>query len=59
MAVDHPIHEVAPLAAMRGFVDDYYHHTEDVLLLTGEIHGGRKPVSLSMRWASAAADRGL
>ena len=43
--VVNPIKQVAPRDSIRGFVDDYYHITEDVLLLRGEIHYERKPVS--------------
>lgn len=46
--VINPIKQVAPRDSIRGFVDDYYHHTEDVLLLRGEIHYERKPVSHSL-----------
>lgn len=42
--VVNPIKQVAPRDSIRGFVDDYYHFTEDVLLLKGEIHYERKPV---------------
>lgn len=42
--VVNPIMQVAPRDSIRGFVDDYYHLTEDVLLLSGEIHYERKPV---------------
>ncbi|KAG6379179.1 hypothetical protein JVT61DRAFT_11621 [Boletus reticuloceps] len=41
-----PIKQVAPRDSIRGFVDDYYDFTEDVLLLRGEIHYERKPASL-------------
>lgn len=39
-----PIKQVAPRDSIRGFVDDYYHFTQDVLFLRGEIHYERKPV---------------
>lgn len=42
--VVNPIKQVAPRDSIRGFVDDYYRFTEDVLLLRGEIHYERKPV---------------
>ena len=42
--VVNPIKQVAPRDSIRGFVDDYYHFTEDVLFLRGEIHYERKPV---------------
>ncbi|KAL4065231.1 hypothetical protein J3A83DRAFT_4360512 [Scleroderma citrinum] len=41
-----PIRQVAPRNSIRGFVDDFYNITEDVLLLRGEIHYERKPASL-------------
>jgi len=43
--VVNPIRLVAPRDSIRGFVDDFYNITEDVLLLKGEIHYERKPVS--------------
>lgn len=42
--VVNPVKQVAPRDSIRGFVDDYYYFTEDVLLLRGEIHYQRKPV---------------
>jgi len=48
-----PIKQVAPRDSIRGFVDDYYDFTEDVLLLRGEIHYERKPAS--MRFTSTPA----
>jgi len=42
--VNNPAAELVPAATMRGFIDDYSHYTEDVLLLQGEIHSDRKPV---------------
>ena len=42
--MNNPAAELVPAATMRGFIDDYSHYTEDVLLLQGEIHLGRKPV---------------
>lgn len=44
-AVNNPGYEVTPLNMMRGFINDFGHHTEDVLLVEGELHGDRKPVS--------------
>jgi len=44
--VNHPVVELVPAATMRGFVNDYGHSTEDVLLLQGEMHSDRKPVCL-------------
>ena len=43
--VVNPIRMVAPRDSIRGFVDDFYNITEDVLFLEGEIHYERKPVS--------------
>lgn len=43
--VVNPIKQVAPRNSIRGFVNDFYNITEDVLLLRGEIHYQRKPVS--------------
>ncbi|KIJ17149.1 hypothetical protein PAXINDRAFT_167928, partial [Paxillus involutus ATCC 200175] len=48
--VVNPIKQVAPRDSIRGFVEDYYRFTEDVLLLKGEIHYERKPGGL--RFAS-------
>lgn len=44
--VVNPIKQVAPHNSIRGFVDDFYNFTEDVLLLKGEIHYERKPASM-------------
>lgn len=41
-----PMREVAPRNSLRGFVEDYAHLTADVVLLAGEIHLYRKPVSI-------------
>jgi len=40
-----PIKQVAPRWTIRGFKDDYYHVDADVVVLAGETHLGRKPVS--------------
>lgn len=40
-----PIRQVAPRRSLRGFKEDYAHLTADVVLLSGEIHLYRKPVS--------------
>lgn len=42
--VVNPVKHVAPRDSIRGFVDDYYDLTEDVILVQGEIHYQRKPV---------------
>lgn len=52
-SVIEPIKQVAPRTALRGFIDDYDHMDQDVVLLEGEIHLYRKPVSLSARLAQA------
>jgi hypothetical protein len=39
------IKEVAPRSSIRGFKDDYYHVDADVVVLAGETHLSRKPVS--------------
>ncbi|KIK18769.1 hypothetical protein PISMIDRAFT_683952, partial [Pisolithus microcarpus 441] len=41
-----PIRQVVPRNSIRGFVDDFYRYTTDVLLLRGEIHYERKPASI-------------
>jgi hypothetical protein len=51
--VVNPIRQVAPRGSIRGYVEDYYRFTEDVLLLRGEIHYERKPGGL--RFTSEAA----
>lgn len=38
-----PIRQVAPRSMLRGWVDQFYDKTEDVLLLEGEVHLERKP----------------
>jgi hypothetical protein len=40
-----PIRQVAPRDTLRGFEEDYGHLSADVVLLAGEIHYERKPVS--------------
>ena len=42
--MSNPGPELVPAAMMKGFMNDYDHYTEDVLLLQGEIHSDRKPV---------------
>jgi hypothetical protein len=41
-----PIRQVAPRRTIRGFQEDFRHLTADVVLLAGEIHLYRKPVSI-------------
>lgn len=43
--VVNPIRQVAPRRTLRGLREDYGHLTADVVLLTGEVHHERKPVS--------------
>jgi hypothetical protein len=40
-----PIRQVAPRHILRGLQEDYGHLTADVVLLAGEVHYERKPVS--------------
>ena len=44
-----PIRQVAPRTSLRGLQEDYGHTTADVILLEGEIHSRRKPVSIIIR----------
>jgi hypothetical protein len=46
-SVVEPIKQLAPRTQLRGLVDDYDSKTEEVLLLAGETHLSRKPVSHS------------
>lgn len=39
--------QVAPRRILRGLKEDFGDLTEDVVLLAGEIHLGRKPVNTS------------
>jgi hypothetical protein len=43
--VVNPIRQVAKRSTIRGFKDDYYHLDADVVVLAGETHLYRKPVS--------------
>ncbi|KAK0444573.1 uncharacterized protein EV420DRAFT_1622752 [Desarmillaria tabescens] len=52
-AVVDPIRQVAPRKALRGFKNDFEGRKEDVVLLAGEVHYGRKPGS--MRFTTRAA----
>jgi hypothetical protein len=47
-----PIRQVAPRRTLRGFKEDFGHLTEDVVLLAGEIHLHRKPVSIQEQFLS-------
>lgn len=41
-----PIYEAVPRHGIRGLYEDFYQISERVLLLRGEVHLGRKPVSI-------------
>ena len=41
-----------PRSSIRGFKDDYYHVDTDVVLIEGEIHVMRKPVSIGPHFLS-------
>ena len=43
--VVHPIRQVTRRSTIRGFKDDYYNVDADVVVLVGETHLYRKPVS--------------
>lgn len=43
-----PIRQVVPRYTLRGFKEDYADVDADVLLIEGEIHLGRKPVSVNV-----------
>ena len=43
--VVNPIRQVVKRSTIRGFKDDYYHLDADVVVLAGETHLYRKPVS--------------
>ncbi|PVG00773.1 hypothetical protein CPB86DRAFT_754331 [Serendipita vermifera] len=53
--VINPRIDVAPRDRIRGFVEDFAHLTEDVILLKGEVHLGRKPGG--MRFTTEEASR--
>jgi hypothetical protein len=42
--------QVVPRSSILGFKDDYYRIDTDVVLMEGEIHAGRKPVSIAPRF---------
>lgn len=46
--VVNPIRDVAPRDTLRGLREDWGHFQEDVVLLEGEIHYTRKPVSATL-----------
>jgi hypothetical protein len=41
------IRQAVRRSSIRGFKDDYHHVDTDVVLTEGELHVGRKPVSIS------------
>lgn len=43
--VVNPMRQVVNRSTIRGFKDDYYHLDADVVVLAGETHLYRKPVS--------------
>jgi hypothetical protein len=43
--VVNPNRQIANRSTIRGFKDDYYHLDADVVVLAGETHLYRKPVS--------------
>ena|SRR5882762_1922225 len=45
-----PIRQVAPRQILRGLQEDYAHLSADVVLLAGEVHYERKPVSNETRF---------
>jgi hypothetical protein len=51
-----PIREVARHDSIHGFIQEYKNVTEDVFLLEGEIHLGRKPGSLFFTTEEARDD---
>ena len=44
-----PIRQVVPRSSIRGFKDDYHYVDTDVVLIEGEVHVMRKPVSIAPR----------
>ncbi|KAK0217398.1 hypothetical protein EDD85DRAFT_916574 [Armillaria nabsnona] len=52
-AVVDPIRQIAPRKALHGFKNDFEGRKEEVVLLAGEVHYGRKPGS--MRFTTRAA----
>jgi hypothetical protein len=54
--VTRPIRQVAPRSLIRGFKDDYYHVDTDLVLIEGNVHVGRKPVSIAPHFRSHNSD---
>ncbi|KAG9038130.1 hypothetical protein FRB95_002570 [Tulasnella sp. JGI-2019a] len=42
-SVVEPIRQITPISRISGWVDDYSHITDDILVIEGEIHLNRKP----------------
>ena len=53
-----PVRHVAPRSMLRGWVDQFYDKTEDVLLLEGEVHLDRKPGFMRFTTTEARDDMG-
>ncbi|THH16171.1 hypothetical protein EW146_g4417, partial [Bondarzewia mesenterica] len=51
-----PICQVVSRSTLQGFVEEYGHHDEDVILLAGELHLGRKPGALRFTMTTARDD---
>ncbi|THH17349.1 hypothetical protein EW146_g3462 [Bondarzewia mesenterica] len=51
-----PIRQVVSRSTLRGFVEEYGDHDEDVVLLAGELHLGRKPGALRFTTTTARDD---
>lgn len=50
-----PIYEAVPRHRIRGLYEDFHSISERVLLLRGEVHNGRKPVSINVvLWSLAS-----
>ncbi|KAH9980621.1 hypothetical protein BJV74DRAFT_887716 [Russula compacta] len=47
-----PLKQVVPRSSIRGFKDDYYEVDADVVVLAGETHFLRKPVSISASFST-------
>jgi len=51
-----PAKEVARRSTIRGFKEDFYHVDADVVVLSGETHNNRKPVSMPPHSLMAGID---
>ncbi|THH21521.1 hypothetical protein EW146_g25 [Bondarzewia mesenterica] len=54
--VSEPIRQVVPRSSLRGFVEEYADRDEDVVILAGETHLGRKPGALRFTTVPARDD---